>query len=64
MKASCRGLATFWRCESWYKQLQEALARQEQEAKAAEAENLAQDLTERLRELRESRERRRQTLQV
>lgn len=44
--------------------LQEALVRQEQEAKAAEAESLAQDLTERLRELRESRERRRQTWQL
>ncbi len=44
--------------------VQEALARQEQDAEVAEAETLAQDLTERLRELRESRERRRQTLQV
>ena len=44
--------------------VQEALARQEQDAEVAEAERLAQDLTERLRELRESRERRRQTLQV
>jgi hypothetical protein len=43
--------------------VQEALARQqEQEAEAEEAQRLAQDLTERLRELRESRERRRQAM--
>lgn len=42
--------------------VQEALAQREQEAEAEEAQRLAQDLTERLRELRESRERRRQAM--
>jgi len=44
--------------------LQEALALQEQAAEAAQSERLALDLTERLRELRESRERRQQSLQL
>ncbi len=44
--------------------LQEALARQEQAAEPAQSERLALDLTERLRELRESRERRQQSLQL